>query len=591
MGNGKGKKRKISIGVWIAGVVVFLGVACFVIFIMFDPFGLLARFLGTGDPIAAVIPADTPFYFSLNLLELESEETTNIVNAFREAAWEEDLEEAKTLTDYIDEGLEEYNLSFNEDIEPWVGQYVAFSVLNLEFDDIDYPESIDMLFIVEARNKQGADEFIRKLIANIVEAGGDQFEETEYKGVLLYEQPDDEDYHQESFAIARYKNLVFFSNDSKNIIASIDLESSETLAKDEDYRAIRKQFPRKQLMNFYIDFNRFLEVYSPMSESFGMISPGDSISYMEKMKMAMSISTEDIGIRLETIALSQYDYEEMSDTMRERLTSQEIQQLEPETDAMFPEETLFFYAINRTGYGTGYFNEIMAEDESGYMEDFTEALELFELEFDIDFLEFFKALDGEFAIGLAPSSDGLFQELTYGGGERSFALQFLFGTSQEDVVLEVFQAIDDIVVQIDPSISCQEYSIGDMTLFDLGRDDRITDITFLTYGVGDGYAVISTSPGLVEDTFDGGLSLTDNSLYQQTWQVFPKGDIPVFYIDVQGFFRLIQEMAGNYGEDIKEDVMGLEPVTIVAGTNHKISENMTRNTIIIFIETGGEVSE
>ena len=60
-GNGNGKKRKINTGVLIAAVVVFLGVACFVIFIMFDPFGLLARFLGTGDPIAAVIPADTPF--------------------------------------------------------------------------------------------------------------------------------------------------------------------------------------------------------------------------------------------------------------------------------------------------------------------------------------------------------------------------------------------------------------------------------------------------------------------------------------------------------------------------------------------------
>ncbi len=168
----------------------------------------------------------------------------------------------------------------------------------------------------------------------------------------------------------------------------------------------------------------------------------------------------------------------------------------------------------------------------------------------------------------------------------------MFGTSQEDVVLDVFRAVDDILVQIDPSISCQEYSIGEMTLFDMGMDDGSTTFPVLTYGVGDGFAVISSSPGLVEDTFDGGPSLTDNSLYQQTWNAFPEGDIPVFYLDVQGFFRLIQEMMGEYGgEDFEESVKGFEPLTIVAGTNRQISENMTRNTIIIFIETGGEVSE
>jgi hypothetical protein len=71
-----------------------------------DPLGwqLVERVLGTADPLAQAVPADSAMYMSANLLKLTSGDTARLVKVLAEASGAEDVDNTDDWIGQLDEG-------------------------------------------------------------------------------------------------------------------------------------------------------------------------------------------------------------------------------------------------------------------------------------------------------------------------------------------------------------------------------------------------------------------------------------------------------------------------------------------------------
>ncbi len=547
------------------GIVISVLVIAIVLFIIFDPFGIIARLQGTGDSLAKFVPADSVFYMNVDLLQVTSDETEDIFNAFQRGAGVT-YGEGETLVEQIDRSLEElFDLTYSEDIEPWVGQYLAVSVSNLVLGDWGNMESGDVLIIVEAipTQEEKVDEFILKLVAAMEESSDISFEKIEYDAVALYEYQSG--YPGEAIVIGRYKNNLFISNSSQNIISSINLESSQSLAKDDDYQTIIKEIPGKRMMTISMKMDGFVDVLSIMAADLG-----ESIAATANKWAVFSISTKNYGLEFNTAFIQ--DLKAMTESQKDAIVAS--QNFDLKTDEMFPEETILYFV----GYGLDKTINLLLEDENIESQDIKESLDLLKQGFGIDILRLINAFDGEFAMGLVQNSDGFLSASV--GGELGVELEFIIGTSQEDLILDEFKKLK-FLAGLDPSISIEEYSKNNMSLFDFEMDDGFQMINYMTYGVGGGYVVFSTSSSLVDDSFDGGPTLADNPRYIEALNSFPKGYQLSFFMDVHRVLNIFKEDMDGY---LSESISVFEPITAMAG-GVEVVDSVNITTFIIFIET------
>ena len=126
-------KRTLWIVLGAIGVILILClVAIVIIALVLDPWGIISRLRGTYDPIAQAAPPETQVFMNINLLKLQSSESLGLINTFAEAAGEEPFEDFQDIIADMGEPVEEdTEMTFAEDILPWIGQFVG-----LGFKDI-----------------------------------------------------------------------------------------------------------------------------------------------------------------------------------------------------------------------------------------------------------------------------------------------------------------------------------------------------------------------------------------------------------------------------------------------------------------------
>ena len=225
---------------------------------------------------------------------------------------------------------------------------------------------------------------------------------------------------------------------------------------------------------------------------------------------------------------------------------------------------------------------IFDKDGDFYIEDIEEALEIFEDEFDIDFLEWFEMMDGEAAFGIGPADDGFFAETL----EVEIGFMMLFATEEED-------AFDKWMEDLLEETFEDGYMEFDFDDFDLGDDIELQELTIedtwaeetyslVIFGTGEGYMILSTSAEMLEAGFEDDTPLSKNEVYKDTWKAFPSGSTPYFYLDLQEFLKFMEDYDpyGDY-EDMQD---ALEPFTVVAGATNKSSKYTTSMTIIFFMD-------
>lgn len=563
-GNGEPTKG-IPKAVWFIGgglLIIILAVV-----VAWNFYG--ARLFGGGDPIAEITPSDALLYMSFDFLKLQSEEVADIFRVFQEMSDVEEMTMIETLDEYMGD---EFNMSFSEDVMPWVGQYGALIVPELDFHN----EEIEYMFVVEARSKGNADKFITDFIEKLDQEQDMQFNGEEKDGIMLYTH--EAEYGDDMF-IARESRYVYFANSEDAIFNSAEIKKEDSLASSEGYINTLSELPDNRMALLYLGESFYQTFLDAMAEDLYYSGLG-SLENLSKGSMGMSVSAEEAGLRFDFAVA--YDEENLSDYQKDLLV---IEYLAPETDKLVPEDTFIYFGVNRGELPSSAF----LEESPLYTEDMEEAFDLLERDLGISFEELFGMFDGEFGFAVAPARDGALAEL----GEINMGFALFASTSEEAKFTSWFgnfldKSAEGMYVEIDT----QGTTFGDYELEELVVDTYGERISLIYYGASNGYIIIGTSENMLEDGLGDGNNLADNETYQNTWKAFPSGSIPYMYVDVLELIDFIKDNADSYTiDDIREIEDSLEKMPLIAAAMNEKSSGYTQSfTLIFFIETNNDTN-
>lgn len=570
--NKKPKKTWLFVGI---GAVLVMCLCVVVAFIIIDPFDLKARFFGSADPVAQMIPDDSFMYVGVNMLEFNSANLRGIAEAFIDAY---DIE--ADLDDFLMEMEDALGFSSIEDLSPWIGQFAGFVVEDISPDMLMYGDEPTLLFMVEVRNKNKANEFVDDLIAHL-EDNGDEFRSIDISGSSFYENQDD----WSPFVIGLYENMLVIGTDERAVDDLIRFNTgsrkNNTLAKSDSYKEIIKQMPKNRLATLYMNSERYFDILETMlyEEFYGM-DPSFMRTLQDMMAdVGMSISVVDAGIQFDLITASVDPENQPFADLNSDLSG-----YRQKLDSYFPSDTFVYF----TGYiPEGYYDNMseFIQDQIGtdedMMYDYREAIRLFEDEVGIDMERFARSLEGEFAIGLFDQSGGLLNEMLW----IPFGMNIMFGTNDPAEVSRAFDRIHDLVSE-DPFVEFDNREVEGFELEGWIVPELDSRAPALVYGFSDENILISSGDEIY-DLLEGSRdSLADNPDYQNVKDTFSKDDLLVLYFDMDGFLRLMRDVDPYTYDDMilenGESVFG--PMTQIALSSLADRSSHQHSKLIIFVD-------
>jgi hypothetical protein len=562
----KGSKTLWIILGGVGGALVICIAAIIIIALVFDPWGIVSRLTGKYDPVAQAVPPETQMFMNVNLLQLQSKDFLSLVNTFVEAAGEEPYDDIMAIIDEAEETVEpETEITFSQDILPWLGQFVGLGIKDLK--SVDFLDNeMDLYVIAEVRNKKKADEFLVKLMDDIRQENDQNFLEETYERTTIYEL--DTEYEEDRVAFARSGGLFILSNGAETIKEVIDASKGDSLGDMDEYKDVVSELPKDRLLTFYMSFS-FVESFY---EDLDLPTDLESSANLDILRgMGMSISAVEAGLQMDYIIA--YNPDQMTDEDR---ASMQIEPGQPMTASLFPQETYLYITsehLNRTIEG-------MQEGLLGTVEEgeIDEAMEIFEEQFGINpMTDLFPYLDGEWAIGIMESPGGIFAE------QFGIPLNLLLVVESSDQAA-LLNAAEKIAEGLEDTgqFDVLQTETNGIQLFEL-RDPFYEETAFV-YAVKDNILFISLDAGTIEDVYGDRVSLDQYSRYKDGWQAFPKDMRPMMYIDVEGIYRFVTEEIGELSQNELEDSAAFKPIKTIELAGRIIDEKMLHGAMIIFVE-------
>lgn len=557
-------KRKIPVLVWIAGCAGILFV-CAVIAVAAVYFGLP---LFGGDPIISAVPNDSMVYMGVDLTQTQSEKFADIVKIIQGMA-EEDT--GKNLADSLDKTMkDELEMSFTDDVVPWLGAHGAFVITEADFSGSD----ATMMFILETRNKNKADEFLTKFVAALEKKQDAEFEQTETDGITFYIDKAESTYDDDT-VLARNGKLLYIANSQDAILKSVKLQKADSLASFQAYKDALAVLPKDRLATIYMSSTTISEALDSLYSEAGPFGANPYVTDMaaEGMSgMAMSLSVVDQGLQMDMAAM--YDETKMTEYQKQVLATD---YLAPTTDALVPEDTFLFVAA-RTSQTASSYTEV---DNPLYSSDMQESLDLLEQQYGIDLKEMVNLIGNEFAFAIGPANDGLFSE----AADINIGFTMLAGTTDEAAFKAWFDnTLDTLFTQnMGTPPDTSDTKIGEYELQVLNLPNGSETVPAFIYGVDNGFFVLGTSQSMLENGFGGTKTLANNAAYRQTWTAFPQGSVPYMYLNLKDLMNFLAD-ASSGDRDILDIQKKTEKIPVVAMTVNNATGNINSTTIIFFIE-------
>ncbi|NIS80832.1 MAG: DUF3352 domain-containing protein, partial [Anaerolineales bacterium] len=531
--------------------------------------------LRRAEGAARAIPADVGFYMSLDLGNITCEDLNPIVWAFSREYKEKGKCALDEYFSNLDTSMEEnWGLTFTDDVKPWLGRSIALGWRDLTLNPFGGIEDVEIIFSFEVRNQEAVDEFLSKMMAAVSEESGEQFLDEIYQGATLYSV--DAPSAIDQFTFARSDDLLIFGVGKSDVKAAIDAQRGESLADSSAFRESIAELPRGRLLTIYLDSEHILGHLSPLFEDLADANTFEAIreSIGPKHYEAAGLYIVDAGIRVDLAFVL-----DPANRTEETLSAYQSAGKPPHTDSLMPEGSFVYRAGSGINQGADDLQENLARMQGE--EDFTEAMMFFTMAFGFDpFEDFLSKLDGEWAFGIVPSTEGiLYEEL-----EIPVGFVFLSETSDPEGLKQVSEGFGLVLEQL--TVGTAEPTISEgATFYDVFSivDER----HILTYGVEEGYFMVGSSASALSELFTGGPSLADSERYSQIWQEFPKGMAPVMYIDIRGLAALIQEKIPPLVQESVDPDAEREayPVTYFAVAGTPMENGVAKATMILFIET------
>jgi len=581
------KRRNNLIIMVIAGLVLLCCCCLAAAVIVFaDPFDLNIKdrlFGGTFDAAAEAMPEDTSVYIGVNLLDAPSDQLDRVIQPFADAL---DIEQKSwdDIIDYLDQYIgEELDLTIRDDIKPWIGQYVGIGVFDIRITNSEKP--VSLILAIESRNNNAADDFIQKL-KDSIERGDPNWEETEYQGVSIYFLPPE---YGTGLAFCRSGSLVLFSLDENDLHSAIDAQKGKSLADNSRYRDILDKLPDKRVATVFVTSQEIEDLLnklqSPTGEIFDQIT--DELGEMADVPnplvtqvnldtwaaMGMSFTITGAGIQID--AVTAYKMDKLSDAQRELFVSMGKSS---NTIEMFPEDTLAFITSQRLDLSYDAAIETMRDISQETSNSIDDALQSVREELGIDLEEdLFHLLDGEFTLGIFPSSQGILAK------EANVDLGFALLAESSDTgalanTMEIFASKLE-----EEGAGVERFESGDVDLYEF-LEEASGDIVFAG-GIEKDYMAIASSSRAIEDLFAGKTPLSKSSRYRDAISPLPDGVAPTLFLDVEGILGLIREtLSGNSRHDFDQSTRILKPIPYVVMGYSEIKDGIMRMTLVIHVK-------
>lgn len=566
--------RKVIIAVIVAAAALLLCCCIIaVVVVVVDPFDwdLIGRLTGKKDAAAQAMPVDTGIYMGINLLNTTPAKIDRLISPFRSILEQEGLqaENTQSLQEQFDQDvLSDMGMTIAEDIQPWIGQYAGFGISDIVMNEYGGLETMKFIFAVEARDNTAADAFLDKLAAGLKENTGYAFVQRIYQGVTLFVM--DTENEAEKLVFARAGKVLLFSQDELLIQDAIDAQKGDSLFDQPGYEATVKQLPGERSLTMYFTSDQYESIFSSMLSNAAPANTFDPQSLLTWKEMAASLSIVDAGLKMDAIVT--YDPTSLSDTQMQMIQSVGAAS---KTAGMFQEDTILFVTGQHLDLAWQSIREMM--DSTGAVGDFDEAMSIFEEQFlfnpDTDL---FPYLDGEYALGVVPSTQGILAEQM----NVQIGIGIAAGTSNQAAVQETVDKLSDGIQNMGTIV--ETVDIGGSSFYSLS--DPTMGSGLLLFGTSQDYLLIGTDNGTLEAFVGNEPALEDNIKYKDTWKAFDSGMAPVFYGDVAGLIGAIREGLQAFDlESFNEAAKFMEPIPTIAVAASPLKNNTAHSTLIIFI--------
>lgn len=237
-----------------------------------------------------IVPIESDFYMAINPNIKDLANAKHLVDVYSPI-----LEETDVKEEFESELEMDYDISFEEDIKPWMGNEIAVTIPDLE----DVANSINpgMTLFVASTNQKEADAFLAKLRDQLEKEEYTVKEQT-YEDVKYYAQIVEEDW-ETPVVFGKLKNFVVFATSEVNMKEVIDVSQGNTdsLAKNEKYKQLENALPNDAVAITFYDMEEITKILFN-DTGMGFASPSETIERLEAFKaagMALSLTSEGVA--------------------------------------------------------------------------------------------------------------------------------------------------------------------------------------------------------------------------------------------------------------------------------------------------------
>jgi hypothetical protein len=255
-----------------------------------------------------MLPADTQLYVAVNPNLQNVAGYENIKKLYLDNP---DIQ--KLLEEFQNEVKEEADITFEEDIKPWLGTEVAMGFPNLSTTINNPSDTPALVLAAETTNQEASDSFIKKVVAE-AEKNDEPFTEEVYEDIVLYTQ--ENQFSGETFFLTTFDDFVVAGSDKNLITEMIDRSQGKnatpSLVDNERFKKVTGAVPAEAVMLMYMVPAGFFDT---ILEESAVEMPPESLQDLKAFEaIAMAGTLQSNGIQLD-VAVS-FDVENMSEQMK-----------------------------------------------------------------------------------------------------------------------------------------------------------------------------------------------------------------------------------------------------------------------------------
>jgi hypothetical protein len=461
----------------------------------------------------------------------------------------------------VNEPLKEWGMSFQEDIQPWLGAEVAFAIGNLpqideNFDDISDEdiENLEVALLAYSTNDEAAGAFLEKLRTAMLDNEGDRVEDittSTHNEVTIYEMRYAEDVSPtpplNAFAVTN--GIVVMAN-TDYIKQMIDREpgGADSLSSNPKFAKFQINLPPNRFSYFYMDAQPLIQLNETFISQASEEMPEEQadmleenlamISAMESLGLAAGVAAE--GVFIESVYSMNLDA--LSEDKRAVFTYQPGD-LKARLDRISSETLAFATFSIQPSFKDQVIQAIEAQPDGAEQREMIEAM--YEVDLEEDLLNWF---NGDASLVILPGEE-------LGDFEVPATVYFTITPSDREAAETGINNITDVIENLGMDIPTED--IAGVEWWMIQEPD--TEQTYGGYGfVGDDL-VIAFGEGTMETAVNGGESpISGDARFQELLNNLPAPERGMVYMDIQKMAELAEDTGADVEEDVREGISSLQ---------------------------------